>query len=104
MLEKPKSASPRGVTTIPSTQLVESSFDIERNPNGIASQSPRLPYSATLGHQIAVGPNPNGVVAFAPRMMNNQPWRRRATATVRPQPLQGCRTSSGTSARYRHPG
>jgi hypothetical protein len=89
---------------IPSAQLMESSLRIEGNPNGIAPQSPRLTYSATLGHQIAIGPNPNGVVAFAPRMLNNQPWRRRVTATVRPQPLQGCRTSGGTTARYRHPG
>ena len=66
--------------TEPINAVVESSFGIEGNPNGIASQSPRLTYSATLGHRIAFGPNPNGVVAFAPRMMNNQPWRRRVTA------------------------
>ncbi|SRR6266404_848610 len=71
---------------------------IEDNPSGIASQSPGLLYSATWdigsgGHSIASGPNPNGVVPLAPRMMNNQTWRRRVTANVRPQPLQGCRNS-----------
>ena len=59
------------MTIIKSTQLKESSLNIDGNPTGIASQSPRLTYSVTLGHGIAFGPNPNGVVAFAPRIMNN---------------------------------
>ena len=42
------------------------------NPNGIASHSPRLPYSATLGKLFATGPNPKEVEALAPRMLNRQ--------------------------------
>src|SRR5207247_4802892 len=34
------------------------------NPEGVAAQSPRLLYSATLGRPIALLPNPNGVVAL----------------------------------------
>jgi len=30
-------------------------------PKRVASSSPRLPYSATLGHEIAAGRNPVGV-------------------------------------------
>ncbi len=36
-------------------------FGCNVNPNGIASHSPRLPYSATLGRRTAMRPNPNGV-------------------------------------------
>jgi len=32
------------------------------NPNGVASQSPRLLYSATLGHAVLAA-NPNGVAS-----------------------------------------
>ena len=38
--------------------------------NGIAPQSPRLLYSATLGRRIAMGPNPNGVAPLAHRIMS----------------------------------
>jgi hypothetical protein len=34
-----------------------------RNSEGVASLSPRLLYSATLGHKIAAGRNPEGVVS-----------------------------------------
>jgi hypothetical protein len=40
---------------------------LEANPNGIASHSPRLPYSATLGRRIEMGPNPErGCACRAP--------------------------------------
>jgi hypothetical protein len=31
----------------------------------VASLSPGLPYSATLGHRVATGPNPKGVATIA---------------------------------------
>src|SRR5438552_2125279 len=37
---------------------------LKNNPEGVAAQSPRLLYSATLGRRIALLPNPNGVVAL----------------------------------------
>ncbi len=64
---------------------------LEANPNGIASHSPRLPYSATLGRRIAMGSNPNGVAPLAGRMINSETWRRSVTASRRPQPPRGWR-------------
>ena len=61
---------------------------MKTNPNGIASYSPRLPYSATLGRRIAIGPNPNGVVPLAPRMMNNETRRRGVNGTVSHNPFE----------------
>jgi len=58
------------------------------NPNGIASHSPRLPYSATLGRRIAMGPNPKGVAPLAPRTMNNETRRRCVPATVGRNPFR----------------
>jgi hypothetical protein len=52
------------------------------NPNGIASLSPRLPYSATLGRGIALGPNPEGVAALALRIVSNETRRGCVSATI----------------------
>ena len=40
------------------------------NPNGIASHSPRLPYSATLGQFAVTDLNPNGVASADSETMN----------------------------------
>ena len=37
---------------------------IRRNPNGVATQSPGLLYSATLGRASVIRHNPNGVVTL----------------------------------------
>jgi hypothetical protein len=38
--------------------LISFDFIFEVNPNGIASQSPRLLYSATLGRDVVIRGNP----------------------------------------------
>jgi hypothetical protein len=67
VLKKPKSALADNPTN-----AVGGGWTFEANPNGIASYSPRLPYSATLGRRSAMGPNPNGVARLAPGVMNNE--------------------------------
>jgi hypothetical protein len=57
------------------------------NPNGIASHSPRLSYSATLGRRVAMGSNPNGVAPLAGRMVSSETWRRSVTASVVRNPV-----------------
>ena len=56
------------------------------NPKGIASHSPRLPYSATLGGRLVMRPYPNGVAPLWPRMLNNEDC---VTCYGKPQPLSG---------------
>jgi len=51
------------------------------NPNVIASHSPRLPYSATLGHRAAMGSNPNGVSPPSPETNPVRVW-------IAPQPFR----------------
>jgi len=45
------------------SEISASELDSVSNPNGIAAQSPRLLYSATLGHGVRRAANPNGVAA-----------------------------------------
>src|SRR5258705_3505766 len=62
-----------------------------RNPNGVASHSPRLPYSATLGTaKMSDGiRNPNGVASPSPRLPYSATLGSRQRA-ISSQPQRGC--------------
>ena len=67
------------------------------NPNGVAADSPGLPYAATLGERDArTWPNPNGVAPDSPGLPYSAtlgiPKRDVATPTGLRLTAQGCRT------------
>ena len=74
-------------------------------PTGLHLTAQWLPYSATLGQWIVIGPNPNGVVSLVVRMMNRPVWRCNDVGYSRPQPRLGLpRMPDPTPARLQHSG
>src|SRR6185436_10849744 len=58
----------------------------QANPNGVAAYSPRLPYSATLGHGGNRIPTPTGLRPTAQGCRTRLPW---VTAGIGFQPQRG---------------